>query len=457
MKRWIHRHGARVAATGFILFLASLYGCGGSAGVPNGTIIGRVFSDASSASFSQTPLAGVAVVVRRQDADPLDIIRRVFTDANGQFVFDDMPTGQYLIGFSRQGFIPIDRELTATTTGTNFVREDIFVEPGSTSVVPDITMRTNRQTGSGVAVITVLDGFTGDPVTHATVTAGVAVTSNGGTNGVYSLLVPLEPNDTTVTLTPFGDTPRRLSVQAEGYEVLESQLIGLVANETVERTIFLNPLRVSFEGVIRLDSFLKITELITIRDRVDIQVQNSTVGTLAPRSNSTPGVTIVGPNDNGVFVIDGVPSSNSNLTRSFNIRFTHPNLNTVVLSNVVAPRAGGRSIPMVVTMSFITVDVTGTLVVSNGIFPTTGQVVVEETGQAAAIVNGAFTIPGVPVQQADGDLGMTFRLCGLFPDPVTGLAIPAGATVTVRPVSDGTPNPLFSLGLLVGSPGNCPN
>lgn len=454
MKRWIHRYGARVAASGFILFLASLYGCGGSAGVPNGTIVGRVFSDASSASFSQTPLAGVAVVARRQDSN-FDVIRRVFTDANGQFVFDDMPTGDYLLGFSRQGFIPIDRELQPTTTGTNFVREDIFVEPGSTAIVPDITMRTNRQTGSGIAVITVLDSFTGDPVTHATVTAGVAVTSNGGTNGVYTLLVPLEPNDSTVTVTPFGDTPRRFSVQAEGYDEIQTQLIGLVANETVERTVFLNPLRVSFEGVIRLDSFLKVRDLIDLT-QIDIVVQNTTVGTVAPRSNSVPGVDIVGPNENGVFVIDGVPSSNSNLTRSFNIRFTHPDLNTVVLSNVVAPRAGGRTIPMVVTMSFITVDVTGTLVSNLGLFPTTGQVVVVETGQAAAIVNGAFTIPGVPVQQAEGDQALTFRACGFIIDPLNGLTVPIGSSVTVRTVSDGTPNPLFSLGLLVGNAGGCP-
>src|SRR5437660_1593429 len=83
-------------------------------------------------------------------------------------------------------------------------------------------------------------------------------------------------------------------------------------------------------------------------------------------------------------------------------RVTHPDLNTVVLSNVVAPRAGGRTIPQVVTMSFITVDVTGTIVSTNGIFPNTGTVVCVETGQSAAVVNGAFTIAGVPVSQAQG-------------------------------------------------------
>ena len=95
--------------------------------------------------------------------------------------------------------------------------------------MPDVTLETNRQTGSGVLTITVLDEVTGDPVNFATVTAGVVVSSNGGNNGVYTLSVPILPNDATTRNSPAESSSKAVLIQADGYQVNEFSL-GLVDN-----------------------------------------------------------------------------------------------------------------------------------------------------------------------------------------------------------------------------------
>jgi len=72
MKQKVIRFGPRIITIGILGVLGILYGCGGNAGVGNGTIVGRVFSDSSSASFAKTPVGGVTVVARRLTGNPLN-------------------------------------------------------------------------------------------------------------------------------------------------------------------------------------------------------------------------------------------------------------------------------------------------------------------------------------------------------------------------------------------------
>ena len=427
-------YGPRTIAATLFVSLGLMFGCGGSAGVDDGTVLGRVFSDASSISSSKSPIGAVTVVIRRQTPPPL-VIRRTTTDSNGNFVFTSVPIGSYTVGYSKEGFLPIDPVINTTTTRTNQVGRDLIVESGQTVVVPDVTLETNRQTGSGTLVITVLDEITGDPVNFATVTAGVVVSSNGGNNGVYTLSVPILPNDQTTRTSPAESSSKAVLIQADGYNVNEFSL-GLVANETVQRTIFLRPLPVVIDGLIRISRFQNLFDL----SRVEIKATN----TQSPL-DGTPIVVTAAPN--GLFELANVPASNANLTRTFDIRFTHPDLQTVVLTNVVAPRAGDRTIPLTIVMTPLTVAVTGTVVVATPSvatpvpqpdIPGNGTAVIRETGQSASIVNGNYTIPGVPVRNAAGDSDLTLSASAF--DSFGQLRT---ATITIHPTSDGTPNAIF--------------
>lgn len=432
--RAIVHHGPRVIAVALFVTLGLMLGCGGAAGVDDGTVIGRVFSDASSASSSRSPLGAVTVVIRRQNPQPL-VIRRTTTDANGNFVFTGVPIGSYTVGYSKDGFLPIDPVISTTTTRTNVVGRDIIVESGQTVVVPDVTLETNRQTGSGTLVITVLDEISGDPVTFATVTAGVVVSSNGGNNGQYTLSVPILPDDQTTKNSPLEASTKAVLIQADGYQVNTFQL-GLVANETVRRTVFLRPLPVIIDGVIRVAKFQNLFNL--------AQVEIKATNTQSPL-DSQP--TIVNAAPNGLFQIGNIPASNSSFTRTFNLRITHPDLQTQVITNIVAPRAGDRTIPLTIVLTPLTVDVTGTVLVATPSvatpvpqpdIPGNGTAVIEETGQSSAITNGNYTIPGVPVRQAAGDTTLTLDVKAF--DSFGQLR---AASINIKPTSDGSPNPIF--------------
>lgn len=426
MRSFWARYGARTVVACLLVSLGVLFGCGGSAGVQDGTVVGRVFSDASSISGSRSPLAGVTVVARRQ-AEANLVVRRSLSDANGQYVFTDLPNGAYFIGYSKEGFIPVDALVGATGTRTVQAAQDIFVESNSTVQVPDVTLQTNRQTGTGIVIITVLDAISGDPVVAATLTAGVVATSNGGNNGVYSLAVPLQPTDESTRNGLFDSSFKFVDVQADGYNSANFS-VGVIANETVRRTVFLTPLTVSFDGIIRVSSFPNLFNLANLGD-FQVNLNNTTVALSS----------IGGSANGGIFRILGVPASNAQLTRTFNIRFTHPDLQTVVLSNVVAPRAGDRTIPLVVTMTPTTVDVVGTAV-DSGNFPTNGTAVVVETGQSGAVVNGSYTIAGVPTRHASGGTPNTFTVEIRTFNNAGGAE---SAQATFRPSSDGSANPIF--------------
>jgi hypothetical protein len=424
MRALLARYGLRTIAVGVFISLGMLFGCGGNAGVDDGTIVGRVFSDASTVSSNRAPIAGVTVVIRRTAGIPA-IVRRTLSDANGNFVFTGVPTGQYTIGYAKEGFLPVDPLQGASATRTNLVGRDIFVESGQTVRATDTTLETNLQTGSGTLILTVLDGVSGDPVTNATITVGAVTTSAGGNNGVYTLSVPMQPNDQSTAEPPQISGPKLVTIQADGFLNETIINIGIIANETVRRTVFMNPLQVTLDGVVRISRFQNLFSLAAVEIRV-----TNTLG--PPVVNAAP---------NGLFNIPGIPASNSQITRTFNLRFTHPDLQTVILTNIVAPRAGDRTIPLTVVMTPLTVDVVGS-VVDSGNIPPNGQAVLVQTGQAAAVVNGNYTIPGVPTRNAGGT---TFTI------QIRVFNINGGAeqgSVTATPVSDGSPNPIFFVPLV---------
>lgn len=114
------------------------------------------------------------------------------------------------------------------------------------------------------------------------------------------------------------------------------------------------------------------------------------------------------------------------------------------------PRTGTKTITQVVVLEPITVDVVATVYVTgdNGVtqyVPNSpdDKAWLEETGQQAAVVNGSFVIPAVPVQQAPGDQGWTLHI--VVTHPVEKTLYSLNPTLQIRPISDTTP-----------APSNCP-
>src|SRR4051812_37054795 len=102
MSQRIFRILPRVFAAVILLNLALLMGCGGTAGVDNGRIVGKVFSNLRDRSAQRLPEPGVTVVTQREGGTP-PIIRTTTTATDGTYAFGDLPTGAYVIGFAKEG------------------------------------------------------------------------------------------------------------------------------------------------------------------------------------------------------------------------------------------------------------------------------------------------------------------------------------------------------------------
>ena len=379
----------KAGAVFLMLSVLMMAGCSGAAGVENGSVSGTVYGNSSGGSVSKTPLAGVAVVAVREGQEP-EVIRNTTTDSNGQFILSDLPTGPYVIGYSIDGFRTITTE-EGNTADRSAVGDQVrvYVEPGKTSAAPQQTLVALAQEGDATLVLTVLDRVTAEPVTHATVLAGSAVTSNGGSNGMYTLSVPVVVLDPDA---PAGTQPSPTSwtVTADGY-VSETGIVQLVANETINVTVSTNPAVAYVAGQIEVsayESLYDMTQIIISSDQI-------------PRSSLTSGTTIEA---NGYFSVR-VPCSNNFNTRQFNLRFDHPLMREAVVSNIVAPKANGtRQLTSPVILNPITVDVVGSVADSFGNAPNQtnpsglpDMVTIIQTGQMANIVNGSYTIPDVPI------------------------------------------------------------
>lgn len=444
----------RLLAIGFLVGVLGSLGCGGSVGIDEGSIVGRVFGNSFGGSSTPTPLAGVTIVAQRTTDQPM-VIRTTVSDDNGDFVFTNMPTGEYTMGYALRGFETIDTAQGATNSRTALGEQvRVFVEPEGTSIAPDITLRKLPDEGDATIVITMVDLITGDPITNATVTVGGATTSNGGSNGVYTLSVPIRTDSGGDGGSGANPGPFPIVVTADGYvggDQIQPQQVVPIANETVTVTVQASPIQA------RITGFVQISQFQTLYDRSQIAVTVDNVPVRFSGADFNGSSLVV--DQNGFFTVN-VPSSNSVLTRQFNLNFTAPNLQTTVVSNVVAPPpVGTRQLTSPVVMQPVTVDLVGTVVDSNGNAPNQlnpqgvpDTVVLNETGQIGNIINGAYTIPDVPA--TDPRVGpMQFNLTAsafnpTAPNPAGGFGLQETATQMVTPVSDGTANPTFAVALI---------
>lgn len=436
------------------LFLA---GCGGSYGVEQGTITGRVFGNATGGSSVPTGLSGVQVRAVRTEGVPL-VFRAATTDENGDYVLTNLPTGLYNLTFGKQGWRNIPLSTADDGTGPDAtppggIPITAFVEPGSTYPSADVILEKTPERGDATLVVNLVDDATGTAITHATITVGTASTSNGGANGRYTLSVPVSFSDVNA-LEPVG-----INIIAEGYDAVggntNPQTISLAANETHEVTFRMRPHFAIIQGTIRISQFETLLNLGPFNIRADGFPADFFTGNV----NSSPAAPTVvnptAPDGDGSFTIV-VPASNVALTRQFNLIITRNGFQTTVVSNVVAPTSYGvRVLSSPVVVEPITVDLVGTVVDSNGNAPNQLNpqgvpdiVTVVETGQVGNIINGSYTIPGVPAIPARP---WTLQASGFNP-----LATNGGGTLgaqqvgmqTVTPTSDGSANPTFTVPLI---------
>ena len=436
----------RIAAFIMVLSVFGISGCGSPSGVENGLISGTVYGNSSGGSVSKAPLAGVSIVAVREGQEP-EVIRNTITDSNGEFILSDLPTGPYVIGYSIDGFRTITTE-EGNTADRSAVGDQVrvYVEPGVTSFAPDQSLVKLAEDGDGTLVITVLDNVTGEPVTHANVVAGSAVGSNGGSNGVYTLSVPV----ITAQDAPAGTQPAltHYNIIADGYSYTNynSGDVQLVANETIYLTVAISPSFSFVSGTIEISTFESLYNL------DEILITSDTI----PKNLLNQGMTIEA---NGYFTLR-VPCSNTFNTRQINFRFSHPLMRDTVVSNVIAPDVNGtRHMTSPVVLNPITVDVVGSVADSFGNGPNQSNpsglpdmVTIQQTGQMANIVNGSYTIVDVPIcGSASTPASLTINATGYNPlatNPSGGVGLIESKSLDIVPLSDGTSNPVFQAPLI---------
>jgi hypothetical protein len=426
---------SRILAAIVIFNLLWLLGCGGVAGLKNGTITGQVFSNVNTATAqaNNSPLGGVAVVASRENGTPA-LLRSTTTDSNGRYAFTDLPDGQYVIGFAKNGFQPITTQAGATSQRTAIGGQiRLIVESDTTSVAPDVTMIATVPTGNATVIVTVVDSFTNQPVTDALVKVGPVVTTQN-TNGVYNLSVPIVDS----TGAPFNIQSSNVvtvDVQADGYA--DGQAITLqdvFPGQTRPVTLALNPNTIVIRGFYTFSTFQNLFG--NVNPAISLQFQ----GGVTPITQ--PGTVA----QNLTWTIPGIPVSNDTLTRQVNIIFSHPDLQTFTLSNIIVPKnKQNLTITNPVILQPLTMDVSGTVFVTRGTGNDTqaipnganDRVIIRETGQTASVINGQYLIPNVPVRQAQNDVGYTLDF--VVTDPSNGQVKCGSPTNPVKPILD-TPN-----------------
>lgn len=440
----------RILALVVFANLALLMGCGGSAGVDNGTIIGKVFSNLRDRSAVRLPEAGVTVVAQRESGNP-QIIRTTVTDANGLFSFSDLPTGPYVIGYAKEGFQTIDTQSGASSQRTAVGSQvRVFIDSGRTAVAPDVTMRALFPSGDVTLIVTVRDITTGQPISDATVTAST-ISQQQNTNGVYTLAVPiLRTNDDV-----FGSV-RIITViaRAEGFQPFTGNSgsdpqIRVLPGETQRLTINLTPLSgqdsgaVAIKGSYRFTSFQNLLALtqnirLSVRDLSDTLL-NDVNARINPAT--------------GTWEVSGLPPSTASITRQFNFVFEHPNIKTFTLQRVLMPKTGTKTIVDPVLLEPITVDVIGTRNASadagNTVCVPDGasdyaQLIMQTGGSPSvlkvSVVNGQFLIPNVPVRNSPDDNAWQLRVI-VSCSSLAQCQIRRCDDLEIRPISTGPPPP----------------
>jgi hypothetical protein len=147
-------------------------------------------------------------------------------------------------------------------------------------------------------------------------------------------------------------------------------------------------------------------------------------------------------NGTGLYEVQ-VPASNGSKVKLYSIHFLLNNHNMGIVSNVVAPRAGGTYIKTPVTIEANNSAATGNIALSNGSVPASDAInsaVIVELGQAITVTNGAFNFSQVPVGRP-----LTIEVSVRNPD--TG-AIETGTVSFTATQSNGT----FHLPTIVTTP-----
>lgn len=399
----------------------SLLGAGpllAGAGVSNGAIQGAVYEAGGA------PLSGVSVVAVREEAPP--IIRSAVTDEMGNFFLPGLYVGSYTLGFSKYGYRTITTQqgdpANRTALGSQ-VRA--FVEPGRVSPVGAVRLMPDPAAFGGMVTVQVNDAVTGEAIEDASVIVGPVASSGAGAGGRYVLAVP-PTADASGNLAPV-----RAIVQADGFATQQS-LVTLAPGANQNVFVRLEPEKALLTGQVRLGYGIPPQELAQVR----VLVAN-----VAPSAAS--GRVIDGAGNFEVVV----PASTPTRVRTFTLQFMLNGARVATLANVVAPRAGARTVPGPVPIEPVTVTVAGQVVLSDGSVPSglgLDQAVVLELGRAYPIQGGSFFIPGVPI-------GRTFNIQVTATNPRTRL-VELGS-IQVNAVSDGSANPVFRLPPLLTRPG----
>lgn len=448
MAQRIYQIMPRLFAALILVNLALLMGCGGTAGVDNGRVVGKVFANLRDRSATRLPEPGVSVVAQREGATP-PLIRTTVTDANGNYTFADLPTGAYVIGFAKEGFLTIDTQSGATSQRTAVGSQvRVFIDSGRTSNSPDVTMIALQPSGDAIVIVTVRDQITGAPVTDAVVTAG-PVTQLKNVNGVYTLTVPiLRRNDTS----PFGsgEITIPIGVRAEGFKPFAEPTVRVLPGETTRFLVNLQPLGNGDQGAIKVQGtyrFSNFQNLLGLTDNIKLSVRNVADGLLNPINGRIVQLS-------GTFFIDNLPPSTATIIRRFDFIFEHPNIETFTLRDQAMPRTGTITIADPVVLNPIVVDVFGTVTLS----PDAGVTVevpanspksfaqILETGQQATINGGTFLITKVPVRQIDNDAPWNLRI--FAERQSTGAIFKTAADTEIRPLRNGSSADPFDVGLL---------
>ena len=451
----------RLLAAVILVNLALLMGCGGDAGVQDGGIVGKVFSNLHDLSAQHAAEPGVTVVAQRESGIPA-LIRTTTTDANGNYAFSGLPTGPYVIGFAKDGFRTIDTASGDTAQRTAVGGQvRVFIDSGHTAIAPDVTLSALQPSGDATVIVTVIDRSTGLTIPGAVVTAG-PITSSKNTNGIYTITVPVLRRDDS---TPFGN-PNVIGITAtaEGFGPVTdaaAQNVQIQPGETTKFTVVLSPFSQTDPGAVEVSGTYRFSKFQLQMERITtikLSVRNPAI----PDALPTAAVNV----QDGTWAVSGLPPDSAAIQqgpRKFDFVFQHPDIFTATLPAVVMPKSGAKNIADPVILTPITATVIGTVLGSADGGTTTfipgdsGDLAeIVELGLVGSIINGTgqFSIGGVPVQQAASDTtGWTLRIIVKNPNSSNRFKVDVAnlRPLSNQPSTQQSPEPVFNIGTVVAS------
>lgn len=437
----------RLVAVMILVNLALLMGCGGSAGVDNGRIVGKVFSNLRDRSAQRLPEPGVSIVAQREGGTP-PLIRTTVTDQNGVYSFPDLPTGAYVIGFAKEGFITIDTSAGATTSRTALGSQvRVFIDSGRTSVAPDVTMRAQTPSGDATFIVTVRDRLTEKLITDAVVSVG-AVSQTKNSNGVYTLTVPL-PRTSELAFTTETSITVQVSGRAEGFKNFGPEGVRALPGETTRFTMVMGPLDINDANSVSLEGsyrFSKFQNLLSLTQNIRLHVRNqSDVGLTETTGRLDP--------TSGKWIISGLPPTTSSIVRTVDLVFEHPDIETRVLQAQILPKSGTKTIIDTVVLTPTTVDVIGRARITQG----TASVIPLVDPSSFALIgdlgikvplgqDGNFFFEDVPTRSDPAAAGFNIAVQGIA---TAGGVIQNGSFQNVRPVKGDSGSTTFDVGTVI--------